>query len=375
MIDVCRVDSTVNGQLCTDVVRARAWLEKGNLMTSIRALFVGSMWAGALCSLASCLTAAEDDALLSEDTAAIVVPPTLIASGQGEPVGVRVDAATAYWINSHVFAGGPSDIVFARKSGGGSVAVLQDKVPDMGFMELDSARVYWPQGAVEPGVGGIRSKPKAGGAVVDIVRNRRVFALALSGDHIYFASPDNGGQILRVAKTGGSITRLATVGPGLDNTPFISVVGDKVFFTQSTFEVECDGLVRFVPKTGGAVTTIAKDVCQLRGMAADSTAVYWAEFDGEAEVGRIMKQKAPFTGTPVVLDTLTLPPFFLALDLASVFYTAGAATPGVVARVAKSGGARRTLAVDQQFPSSITLDSAHVYWTTLLDGEVKRVPK
>jgi hypothetical protein len=346
-------------------------------MTAIRYLITCGVYSGLLGTLSSCLTAAEDDESVTADTAAVIVPPTVIASGQSAPLGVQVDATTAFWINSHLFTGDPADIVSTPKAGGGPVTLVEDKIPDLGLFELDADRIYWPQGGVDPGVGGIRSKPKTGGAPVTVVANRRVFALALSGPHIYFASPDGGGKILRVAKTGGAITTLASgVGPGLDNIPLVAVTSDKVFFTQATFGVECDGMVRFVPKTGGAIKNVAKDVCNLIGLAADATAVYWTEFDSAAQVGRVMKQNAPFTGQPIVLDTVAIQPFFLELSDTSVYYTAGTiGDAGVLAKLPKTGGTRQTLAVDQQFPTTPSLDGTHVYWTTVLDGEVKRVPK
>jgi hypothetical protein len=346
-------------------------------MTMIRMLTAGSVCAGLLCSLASCVTSVEDDPLVAEDVAASIVPPHLIALGQNAPVAVQVDANTVYWVNSRVFEGEPGDIRAAPKEGIGRIRNLEEKVLDIGFLALDDKRIYWTQGGADPGIGGIRSKAKIGGPAVDVVANRRVFALAISDPKIYFASPDDGGQILRVEKTGGAITALASnVGPGLDNTPLVAIGGDNVFFTQSEFGVDCVGLVRSVPKNGGTVRNIAKEVCGLLGLAADATAVYWTEVDPEAGVGRVMKQNAPFSGTPIVLDTLTMRPTFLALDDTSVYYSAGGpGEAGIIAKVSKAGGLRRTLAVEQQFPVTPTVDGTHVYWSTLLDGEVKRVPK
>jgi hypothetical protein len=347
-------------------------------MTMTRMLTAGSICASVLCSLASCVTAMDDEPVLAEDVAASTVPPQLIAAGQNAPVSVQVDSARAYWVNSRVFEGEPGDIRFAPKVGGGLVRDFEQKILDIGFIALDDKRVYWTQGGADPGIGGIRSKSKIGGAPVDLVANRRVFAMALADTQIYFASPDNGGQILRVSDSGGALTVLASnVEPGLDNTPLVAIGGDKVFFTQSEFDVDCQGLVRYVPRNGGTVKNIAKEVCGLLGLAADSTAVYWTEFDSEAGVGRVMKQNAPFTGTAIVLDQLAIRPTFLTVDGGSLYYAAGGpGDSGIIVRIPKTGiGLRRTLAVDQQFPVSPTVDGTHVYWATLLDGEVKRTPK
>jgi hypothetical protein len=347
-------------------------------MTTIRLFTAGSICTGLLCALASCVASVEDEPVVAEDVAAVVVPPQLIAAGQNAPVAVQVDNRTAYWVNSRVFEGEPGDIRSAPKVGGGPVRDFEEKILDIGFILLDDKRVYWTQGGATPGVGGIRSKAKIGGDAVDLVANRRVFAMALADTQIYFASPDNGGQILRVAASGGTLTVLASnVAPGLDNTPLVAIGGDKVFFTQSEFEVDCVGLVRYVPRNGGTVKNVAKEVCGLLGLAADETAVYWTEFDSEAGIGRVMKMNAPFTGTAIVLGQLAIQPTFLALDGGSLYYSAGGPfDAGIIVRIPKAGiGLRRTLAVEQQFPVTPTVDGTHVYWATLLDGEVKRVPK
>jgi hypothetical protein len=93
-------------------------------------------------------------------------------------------------------------------------------------------------------------------------------------------------------------------------------------------------------------------------------------------VGRVVRLDAPFTGAPVVLATMLEAPLFLALDSDTVYFSAGGPEDvGKIRRVQKRGGGRRLLATDQTFPASIAIDKAHVYWTTILDGEVKRVPK
>lgn len=333
--------------------------------------------AGLLCLAASCLAPVEGDAPASMAESAIVTSPTVIATGQTAPLSVVVDAHTAYWVNAIGFGEEPGDIMAAPKAGGGPVRLFEEQIQDIGFLMLDATRIYWSMGAVEPGVGGIQAKAKAGGAPVDIVTGLRVFAAALSDRDIFFASPDHGGKILRVKKTGGPITTLASnVGPGLDNIPIIALTNNNVFFAQSSFEVECDGMVRFVPRTGGQITDVATEICNLIGLAADNTAVYWSEFDSATQTGRIMKRSAPYTGTSIVLAAVALQPNLIAIDDAWVYYAAtDEEGNGVISRVSKNGHWRQLLADDQQLPLSVAVDRTHVYWTTALDGEVKRVAK
>lgn len=333
--------------------------------------------AGLLCLTASCLAPGAGDEPTSMDEAAIVTPPTVIATEQTVPLSVVVDASTAYWINAIGFGEEPGNIMAAPKAGGGPVQLFQEQVPDIGLLMLDATRIYWSMGATEPGVGGIQAKAKTGGAPVDIVTGLRVFAAALSDRDIFFASPDDGGKILRVKKTGGPITTLASnVGPGLANVPMIALTNYKVFFSQSTFDVECDGKVSFIPRTGGPITDVATNICHLIGLAADTTAVYWSEFDSATQTGRIMKLNAPYTGTPTALEAVAVQPSLIAIDDAWVYYAAtDEEGTGRIARVAKNGKQRHVLADEQLFPASVAVDRQHVYWSTLLDGEVKRVAK
>jgi hypothetical protein len=333
--------------------------------------------AGLLWLTASCLVPVEGDEPASTDESAIVTPPTVIATGQTAPLSVVVDAHTAYWVDAIGFGEEPGNIMSAPKAGGGPVQLFEEQIPDLGFLMVDATRIYWGMGATVPGVGGIQAKAKWGGATVDIVTGLRVFATALSDRDIFFASPDDGGKILRVKKTGGPITTLASnVGPGLANVPMIALANHNVFFSQSSFGVECDGMVRFVPRTGGQITDVATEICHLIGLAADPTAVYWSEFDSATQTGRIMKMNAPYTGTPTVLDAVAIQPNLIAIDDAWVYYAAtDEEGGGLIARVAKNGEQRQLLAEGQQLPLSVAVDRRHVYWTTVLDGEVKRVAK
>lgn len=344
---------------------------------SIRLLSAVSGFSIVACSLVGCLDAADGELSTSTGAAALTAAPTVIASGQDSPVDVFADNGTAYWLNANAFGELPADIMSAPAAGGGAPTVLESGITDVGHLEHDDTRLYWTQGATTPGVGGIRSKPKAGGPAVDVVAGQRVFAMALSEHSIYFASPDEGGRIQRVAKTGGATTVLASnLGVGLDNVPAMALSNDKVFFTQSTFGVACDGQVRAMPRWGGPVTTLASNVCSLIGLAADDTAVYWSEWDNTTRVGRIMRLTAPYTGTPTALDTLATQPNLLTLDRGSVYYAAGTyADPGIVAKVPSCGGPRTVLAVDQLLPVAPSVDRHYVYWTSLLDGEVKRAPR
>ncbi|HEU4539211.1 MAG TPA: hypothetical protein VFS00_34055, partial [Polyangiaceae bacterium] len=247
-----------------------------------------------------------DDALAAErgdgalaadvdvDVDAVLAAPTVLASGQELPLDVAVDGTSVYWVNATDFALGPSAIRSTPKAGGGAVTDVAAGIPDLGDFELDATRVFWGQGAAAPDAGGVRSTPKSGGAVTDLLEGARVFQIALEGDDVYVASPDAGGRLLKLPKAGGAATTLAVVGPGLDNVPALAPGGDKLFFSQSTFDVACDGRVSFVPKAGGAAVTVADGICGLLDVEADAFSVYWSQWDDAAQTGKIVRKTAPF---------------------------------------------------------------------------------
>lgn len=322
--------------------------------------------------LAGCVA---DERELASTAQAVVSLPQVLATGQDFPVSVAVSADQVYWISAPNFATEPGSILATPKAGG-AVTVVESDIPDIGFLRLDHDRLYWPMGAEQPGVGGIQTRRQRPGPVTDLVDGLRVFHIALSGAHIYLATPDDGGKIQRIAKTGGALTTLAgDVGPGLDNIPFLAITEDRVVFSQSTFEDECDGRVRYVAKTGGPIVTLESEICNLLEIEADDHWAYWTEYDSEINIGRLMRIKLDGTSGPAVMDTIAAQAMFLARDAVSIYYTAWDGSNGVIRRVPKHPGTITTLASEQLLPFSIAVDPTHLYWTTILDGEVKRVAK
>jgi len=304
-------------------------------------------------------------------------PIELIATGQEMPAELEVDGGEVFWIATSKGAMGPAAIRRTSKQGGGPVVDVQTRVLDVGILEVDRQRLYWARGAAVPGEGGLQSMARTGGEPVDLVDELRVFQIGLAGDDIYLATPDRGGQILVLPRSGGPPSILAEgLGSGLGNTPFFAFSGGNLFFTRSTFDVECDGRVSFVPLSGGPVTTVAERICLVGDIEADDRGVYWGDWERAASRGRVLGLAPPFAGPPAVLATTDTRPLMLALDDSHVYCaTASAERPGSILEIPRSGGPQRVLAAGQLFPSSIAVDATHVYWTTLRDGAVKRIAR
>jgi hypothetical protein len=203
--------------------------------------------------------------------------------------------------------------------------------------------------------------------------------------------------------------------------PAIAANATTVYWTSSGTTSLTDGTVLAVPAVGGSVTTFAPEQVQPIGITLDGANVYWANagdiqvvpvgeygYEGVGTPGGIME--APLDGgTPTTLVSLTAEstyleePTYLAVDSANVYWTndwnavweasladgatsmltystgygpwhiaAGGGnvfwtdnssegdveqfTPGV------DGGAPMVLAIDQDEPGSIAVDTQNVYW-------------
>jgi hypothetical protein len=293
------------------------------------------------------------------------------------PVALEVDGDELFWIDASKAMGGSDHVRRTGKQGGGPVIDVHTHIPDTGAFAIDGERIYWATGAGEPGVGGLQSMPRSGGEIADLVKGLRVFEIGLAGDRIYLATPDRGGQILVLPRSGGDASILAEgLGSGLANAPFFAFAGGYLFFTRATFEVECDGRVSLVPLSGGPVKTVAEQICRLGGIEADDRGVYWTDWKRQGNRGRVLGLLPPFTGTPAVLAVTEGRPFKLALDDSHLYCTTSSPElPGSILKIPRSGGSHRVQATGQLFPAAIAVDATHVYWTTLRDGTIKRTAK
>lgn len=325
--------------------------------------------------LGGCAADADQPELATAEQA-ISATPEVIADEQLLPIGVTVSGNTAFWVSAPLDSTGPSTIFATAKDGSEPVSIFEADVIDIGILGADANRLYWPMGSINEGVGGIQSKAKSGGPVTDLVSNRRVFAITLDSNNIYGASPDNNGQLIRVNKSGGPVTVLASnLGAGFDNIPVLGTNDNRLVFTQSTFETECDGRVGSIAKTGGAVTTVASGICNLIMIAVDGQTVYWTDYNSETNTGRVLRKRLNSTAAPVVIDTIAARPLFLKQDPFFLYYVSSDNGVDSIHRLPKLFSGRTTLVTDQEFVSWLDVDQGHVYWTTILDGSVKRAAK
>jgi hypothetical protein len=155
--------------------------------------------------------------------------PTQVATGQSGVISMAADSGFLYWINA-------SQIVELDLSVGTPTVIAQGQISPRSAA-VDSMNVYWaagPWGEAET----VQRIPRGGGEVVQLAA-AGAHAIALDDNCIY-AADNYGGQIWKMAKTGGDIQVLATDQP----YPFDIAVDDSAVYWSS----ETDATVAKVPK-------------------------------------------------------------------------------------------------------------------------------
>jgi hypothetical protein len=159
-----------------------------------------------------------------------------IASSLGGPSGVAVDpAGDIFWTDGTQ----PNGIsLFEIPAGGGAQKSLAPGF-QAGSLQIDATNAYWIQGA-DPSSNhpaAIMSVPLSGGTPTTVYSDSMQFAdvavFALDGSTIYFGDHSD---ILKVSKSGGTATKLATCPTG-SFVPGIATDSANVYYACSSTTV------------------------------------------------------------------------------------------------------------------------------------------
>src|SRR5262249_26597744 len=148
------------------------------------------------------------------------------------------------------------------------------------------------------------------------------------------------------------------------NTPReIVAVGTAIYWanlgTVTNDVPNADGAVMMLPQ-GGSPVAIADKLTLASGLVVDSATayLYWTVD------GAIMR--APLGGGPpeVFLDKLALPPWRIAADTATIYWTELVPALGAVNATTVSTRQTVALAPNQTWPWGIAIDATRVYWAS-----------
>ena len=255
--------------------------------------------------------------------------PITLASGQFQPFATAADNTGVYWVSGEG-GGGIGLLEHVPLEGGSSTILVMGSAPDMGEVgdiALDDTNVYWggfsdvwtmPRGGGQPvmvcqfldgsspssivvdettvymnnNVGTLLAVPKTGGTPVTLAnqvsQTSSTGRLAVDSNYVYWTDPF-AGTVERVAKTGGSVTTIAS---GQNSPLGIAVSGGNVYWTTAYWTTYMDGSIVKVAASGGVPTTIAWGQQGATEIAVDDTSVYWVTVgasQGALPDGTVMK--------------------------------------------------------------------------------------
>ncbi len=311
--------------------------------------------------------------------------PTAIATGQATPYAIAIDTTTVYFTNNGYDGGSMnSGGVASVPIGGGSVNPLVQSLKNPTDIALDTNSVYWishDSMTCTNGCGDIATVAKTGGSPAFVQQgiDDELNRLVVYGGNFFYALNFFGDifeQQLGVLNPIQLASNLQNIG-GMQVDPtgiYAAVGGDPGSGTTAILaQVQTDA--------GGAVIYDYGTDRVLGGLAIDDTYVYYTNAS-DGTVDKLPKAPLPPPSQPTVLAIAQNNPSQIAVDSGFVYWTtqgtaAANYNDGTVMMVSKTGLPTQTiqLASGQKAPRGIAVDAVNVYWTNMGDGTVMQRAK
>ncbi len=271
------------------------------------------------------------------------------------PVAIASDGTTVFWSESQttdVGTGNPNDDGAIRScpvSGGTATAVVPTGLQYPLALSVDATSVYFVDngdsthnstlGLVARTGGSVTALATSGGVVVWVA------GLAIDTADVYYGEALGTTEVLRMPLGGGTAT---TLGSEVNLGDLFALQGSTLFVAGT------DGIYS-MPKSGGTVTRIATSTDPPAAFAVDPTSVYWVD----NQAGTLMSVPVG-GGSASTLASGENDPYFVVADGTSVYWIDR--TPGLVKKLTLASRSTTTIATGLSYPNSMALDATALYW-------------
>jgi hypothetical protein len=233
---------------------------------------------------------------------------------------------------------------------------------------LDEQSVYWSNQGVEgsdAGAGGVDGGADGGGTVMKIPKSggsttqlatapaERVTALALEGINLYWGRYGSEGTIAMMPSGGGVSMTLVT---GTSWPGDLALSSDTLYWSR----IGLGSGISSAPKAGGTPTSVLDGASLATFLLLEGTRLYFVDTGAGPQNGRLGALEIGQPTPTILADALARPRHLVAGSSSVYFVTEG---DGRVRSVPKAGGDMTTLVYDQQGPYGLAMDETSLYWT------------
>lgn len=260
--------------------------------------------------------------------------------------------SSLYFLEATCCAHRDKGTIYAIPTAGGTPAVVHDSLDSPSSLTSDAAHMFWLEGGGGAGIGGIegygsmRASALNGANTLTLIETANGGPFAADADAIYFADK---WTIKKVSTAGGKPQRVVT---GDNSIADLATDGVNLYWLEGgPFSV-----VRYVPLSGGPITTLGAGPGPAGRLRIGGSYVYWLGHDDEIDRvpkagGQAIRLIGPISG--LATD--------FAIDQTNIYISGW--DSAIIAKAPIDGGGLTTLAylgVDQT--RRIETDGGKVYW-------------
>jgi hypothetical protein len=297
---------------------------------------------------------------------------TVLASGQGLPYDLAVDATTVFWAAE-------TDATIAKVSVNGGATTTIASTANVGStfqptnLTIDATSVYFANqtGYVVEKVG------RNGGGVLNLGGNGAwPSRIAVNAAGVFWLTSTTG-TLFKSPLNGGVVTTLAVADSDHAGEQFELIGVDTTdVYWMAKGSGGVGGAILKVPFAGGTPTTVLADVSWPRDGKVDTNYVYWSS----SVNGTIMKVPSS-GGLPVTLASHLNGPRNLVIDDTAAYFSVGGTDgsltdcDGSVQKVGLNGGPVVSLVFGQYSAWAVGVDATSLYWSDLYGGQIMKIAK